>query len=49
MYITVDPDQLDMNNIIVSEKNINNIMENAFFYRIFYSDENMNSNGPTIY
>jgi len=49
MYITVDPTQLDMNNIIVSERNINNIMENAFFYRIFYSDENMNSNGIFIY
>ena len=49
MYITLDPDQLDTNNIIVSERNINNIMENAFFYRIFYSDENMNSNGVFIY
>ena len=49
MYITIDPGQLDTHNIVVSEKNINNIMDNAFFYRIFYSDEHMISNGIFIY
>uniref|UniRef100_A0A6C0CQV4 Uncharacterized protein n=1 Tax=viral metagenome TaxID=1070528 RepID=A0A6C0CQV4_9ZZZZ len=49
MYITLDPEQLDTNNIVVSERNINNIMDNAYFYRIFYSDEYMNLNGIFIY
>ena len=49
MYITLSPEQLDTNNIVVSERTINNIMDNAYFYRIFYSDEYMNLNGIFIY
>lgn len=49
MYITLCPEQLDTNNIVVSERTINNIMDNAYFYRIFYSDEYMNLNGIFIY
>tara|TARA_X000000950_G_scaffold109087_3_gene137492 strand:- start:5142 stop:5606 length:465 start_codon:yes stop_codon:yes gene_type:complete len=49
MYITLGPEQLDTNNIVVSERTINNIMDNAYFYRIFYSDEYMNLNGIFIY
>ena len=48
MFISIDHTQFNKHNIILSDKLNNNIMENGFFYRIFYSDTFYSSNGIII-
>ena len=49
MFIGIDTYQYKNNNIIFSEKNTNNIMDNGFFYRIYYSDIFYKSTGLILY
>ena len=45
MLLSLTPHQFSMNNIIISDKTKNNILENGDFYRIYYSDNNASFNG----
>ena len=48
MIATIKLDNFEINNIILSGKIKNNIMNEGYFYRIFYSDQNFTSNGLFI-
>jgi len=48
MYISLNTNQYDMNNVIISEKTKNNIMTNGDFYRLYYSTEDIILNGLHI-
>ena len=48
MFLSVDTDNFDPLNIIISNKTKNNIMNNSDFLRICYSDEDMYTNGLYI-
>ena len=41
MYISLNTNQYDINNVIISEKTKNNIMTNGDFYRLYYSTEDI--------
>jgi len=45
MYLALNYMEFDKHFIMLSKKTRNNIMDNSYFYRIYYSDENHNSNG----
>jgi|TARA_B110000495_G_C23027727_1_gene611126 hypothetical protein len=45
MFITLQLDQFEINNIFTSEKTKNNIMNNSDFYRLYFSDEEVITNG----
>ena len=45
MLLSLTPHQFSINNIIISDKTKNNILENGDFYRIYYSDKNASFNG----
>jgi hypothetical protein len=45
MFITLQLDQFNINNIFTSEKTKNNIMNNSDFYRLYFSDEELTTNG----
>jgi hypothetical protein len=45
MLLALTPHQFSINNIIISDKTKNNILENGDFYRIYYSDKNVSFNG----
>ena len=45
MFITLQLDQFEINNIFTSEKTKNNIMNNSDFYRLYFSDEKVTTNG----
>ena len=49
MLIALAPEQYKPNTIMFSEKIKNNILNNGYFYRIYYSDEYFTSNGLFIY
>ena len=49
MYLALSPDQFNKDNIMLSDKTKNNIIDNGEFYRLYYSDEICNSNGLFIY
>ena len=48
MYISLNTNQYDINNVIISEKTKNNIMTNGDFYRLYYSTEDIILNGLHI-
>lgn len=48
MHLVINPDQYEVNNIMISDKTKNNIMNNSDFYRIYFSDENITFNGLSI-
>ena len=48
MLLTVNLDKFISHNIIINYKIKNNILNNSDFYRIFYSDEFMTTNGLFI-
>ena len=48
MYISLNTNQYNMNNVIISEKTKNNIMTNGDFYRLYYSTEDIILNGLHI-
>ena len=45
MYLTLNLNQFDINNIFTSEKTKNNIMNNSDFYRLYFSNNEMVMNG----
>lgn len=45
MYVTLNLDQFDINNIFTSEKTKNNIMNHSDFYRLYFSNDEMVMNG----
>jgi len=48
MLISLNSEQFDKNNIIISEKTRNNVIDDSFFYRFYYSDDSFNTNGIYI-
>ena len=48
MYISLDMDQYDENNIMISEKTKNNIMTQGDFYRLYFSTPDLILNGLHI-
>ena len=48
MFITMDIDQFNINNVFTSEKTKNNILNNSDFYRLYFSNEEMILNGVFI-
>jgi|UniRef100_A0A6C0IQU9 hypothetical protein len=48
MYISLNTNQYDINNVMISEKTKNNIMQNGDFYRLYYSTEDIILNGLHI-
>ena len=49
MYLALNYIEFDKHFIMLSNKTRNNIMDNSDFYRIYYSDENHNSNGVYLF
>ena len=49
MFIGIDTSQYINDNLIFSDKNPNNIMDNGYFYRIYYSDTFYKSTGLILY
>jgi len=49
MLIALAPKQYNQNAIIFADRVKNNILSNAYFYRLYYSDEHFTSNGLYIY
>lgn len=48
MFISLDIEQFNKNNIIISEKTRNNVIDDSFFYRFYYSENVFNTNGIYI-
>ena len=49
MYIVQNYSDFNKHFIMLSNKTRNNIMDNSDFFRIYYSDENINSNGLFLF
>jgi len=49
MLIALAPKQYNQNAIIFSDRVKNNILNDAHFYRLYYSDEHFTTNGLHIY
>jgi len=48
MLISLNAQQFNKDNIIISEKTRNNVIDDSYFYRFYYSDESFNTNGIYI-
>ena len=48
MYLTIPANDFEINNVIISDKSKNNIIENSFFYRMYYSNHLVSMNGIYI-
>jgi hypothetical protein len=48
MYLTIPTTDFEINNVIISDKSKNNIIENSFFYRMYYSNSVFSTNGIYI-
>jgi hypothetical protein len=48
MYLIIPTDDFEINHIIISDKSKNNVIENSFFYRIYYSNSLVSMNGIYI-
>lgn len=48
MYLTIPSNNFEINNVIISDKSKNNIIENSFFYRMYYSNHLVSMNGIYI-
>ena len=48
MYISLNTNQYEINNVMISEKTKNNIMQHGDFYRLYYSTEDIILNGLHI-
>ena len=48
MYLTIPSNNFEINNVIISDKSKNNIIENSFFYRMYYSNSVFSTNGIYI-
>jgi hypothetical protein len=49
MFIGIETSQYINSNVVFSDKNPNNIMDNGYFYRILYSDTFYKSTGLIVY
>ena len=49
MHLTINTNQFDTHNVMISDKTKNNIMSNSDFYRIYYSNENFTLSGVCIF
>ena len=45
MFFALELDQFNINNVFTSEKTKNNIMNNSDFYRLYFSEEKITTNG----
>ena len=45
MYLCIKETDFDKNNVIINEKIKNNVINNSYFYRIYYSTDEFTSNG----
>ena len=45
MYLCIKETDFDKNNVIINEKIKNNVINNSYFYRIYYSTYEFTSNG----
>ena len=48
MYLTIPANDFEINNVIISDKSKNNVIENSFFYRMYYSNDLVSINGIYI-
>jgi|TARA_B100001758_G_C18320758_1_gene563058 hypothetical protein len=48
MYLTIPTNNFEINNVIISDKSKNNIIENSYFYRMYYSTDLFSTNGIYI-
>ena len=48
MYLTIPANDFEINNVIISDKSKNNVIENSFFYRMYYSNDLVSMNGIYI-
>jgi hypothetical protein len=48
MHLVIPTDDFEINHIIISDKSKNNVIENSFFYRIYYSNSIVSMNGIYI-
>ena len=48
MFLAINNNKINTNNLIISEKKKNNVITDSFFYRIYYSDNSFISNGLVI-
>ena len=48
MYLTIPTNDFEINNVIISDKSKNNVIENSFFYRMYYSNDLVSMNGIYI-
>ena len=48
MHLTIDTNQFDVHNVMISDKTKNNIMSNSDFYRIYFSNDYFTLNGISI-
>ena len=48
MHLTIDTNQFNIHNVMISDKTKNNIMSNSDFYRIYFSNDCFTLNGISI-
>jgi len=48
MHLTINTNQFDSHNVMISDKTKNNIMSNSDFYRIYFSNDYFTLNGISI-
>ena len=48
MFIALNTAQFNKNNTIISERTRNNVIDDSYFYRFYYSDDYFNTNGIFI-
>jgi hypothetical protein len=48
MYLTIPTKEFEINNVIISDKSKNNVIEHSFFYRMYYSNCLFSTNGIYI-
>ena len=48
MFLAINNNIIDTNQLIISEKKKNNVITDSFFYRIYYSDNSFISNGIVL-
>ena len=48
MFLCINLDDFDKENLLINNKIRNNIITNSYFYRLYYSNENFISNGIVL-
>ena len=49
MFLALKPNKIESRNVIINNRTNNNIIDNSYFYRIYYSDNEFISNGIVSY